>query len=86
MKINIETKYNIGQYLYMFEKSWLKSSQYQGHIHKVQIIAIHIIDENNNYVYETHKGLIQENQLYEKLKDLKQYLKDNGYINIKYIG
>lgn len=86
MKINIETKYNIGEYLYMFEKSWLKGSQYQGHIHKEQIMAIHIIDDNNNYLYETCKGLLHENQFYVKLKDLKQELNNQGYTNIKYVG
>lgn len=86
MKINIETKYNIGQYLYIFEKSLLKNDLYQGYIYKVQITAIYLIDENGNYFYGTYKGVSFENQLFEKLKDLKQYLKDNGYTNIKYVG
>ena len=85
MRIDIETKYNIGQWLYMFSSTPSKIINYQGCIYKVQITAIHIIDENNNYVYETHKGLLLENQLFEKLKDLEQKLKESGYYDIKYI-
>lgn len=86
MKIEIETKYNIGQSAYYVSKATLNGCQYNAFIHKVDITAINIIDDNCNYVYETYKGALFENQLFEKLKDAKKYAEKQGYKKVKYIS
>lgn len=86
MKIEIETKYNIGQSVYYVSKETLRGCLYDAYIHKVDITAIHIIDDNGNYVYETFKGLLFENQLFEKLKYAKEYAEKQDYKKVKYIS
>ena len=85
-KIEIETKYNIGQSVYYVSRPTLSCCIYETYIHKVDITAIHIFDDNSNFCYETYKGLLFENQLFRKLKDAKEYAKKQGCEKIKYIG
>ena len=89
MQININTKYNIGDQVYSFKKE-ISGCWYKGYIYKAKILAITITAET--YIYETDKGLIYEKDLFTKLKDVKQWAKDAGYIvggkysEIKYCG
>jgi hypothetical protein len=86
MKIEIETKYNIGQSAYYVSKPTLSCFIYEVYIHKVYITAINIVDDESNFCYETYQGVLYENQLFKKLKDAKEYAKKQGYEKIKYIG
>lgn len=86
MKIDIETKYKIGQDLYYLRKEVISGTGYDAYIYKVTIQSIQIIDYFGNYVYETNKGCLFENQFFEKLNQVKEYAKTQGYKEVKYIS
>lgn len=91
MKIGAETKYNIGQTVYYVLPSRVTNEDYDAFIYELEILEIHIIDCNDNYVYRTDPiycktsllEIMYENELFEKLKYAQDYAEKQGYKKVK---